>query len=46
MPIVYDYTASYTVNETGFGILTINSNNEILFSQYSTKRGFVDSMII
>jgi len=24
MPKLYDYTASYTVGETGFGVLTVN----------------------
>ena len=27
MPYVYDFTASYTVNQTGFGILTVNANS-------------------
>ena len=41
-----DYTASYTVNETGFGILTSNKNEEVKYSHYSTKQGWMDSMTI
>lgn len=46
MPTVYNYTASYTLNQTGFGILTINSNSQILYQHYSTEQGYVDSMVI
>ncbi len=42
----YNYTAVYTVNETGFGMLTVNTNNQIQYSHYSTLRGFIDSMVI
>ncbi len=45
MPTVYDYTASYTVNETGFGILTANQADKVSWAHFSTrKQGFVDSM--
>ena len=46
MSQVQNFTAAYTVNETGFGILTINSRDRIAFEQFSTKRGYVDSMVI
>ena len=46
MPVIYDFTASYTANETGFGILTANSNNEIKYQHYSTKSGLFDEMVI
>ena len=45
MPTVYDYTASYTVGETGFGVLTANQPDKISWAHYSTQRqSFVDSM--
>lgn len=46
MPSLKNYTAKYTVNETGFGILTINSNNQIGYQHYARKRGFFDSIVI
>jgi hypothetical protein len=46
MPVVYNFTASYTANQTGFGILTTNANNEIAFDHYSTKNGLFDSIVI
>lgn len=46
MPVVNNYTASYTVNETGYGILSTNSNNEVSFSHFSTKQGWMDNFII
>lgn len=46
MPYVYDFTASYTVNQTGFGVLTVNANSELKFEHYSTTAGKVDEMVI
>jgi hypothetical protein len=45
MATLYNYTAAYTVNQTGFGILTANKDNKISWAQYSTARQtYVDSM--
>ena len=46
MDFVFDYTASYTQNQTGFGILTVNSNQRIHYRHYSTVRGLTDEMTI
>lgn len=42
---IEDFTAAYTVNETGFGILSVDSF-EVVYSHYSTKRGLTDQMRI
>ena len=46
MPELNDYTASYTLNETGFGILTTNANSQVVYTHYSTRQGVTDSMVI
>lgn len=41
MPEKKEFTARYTVNETGFAVL--ESNNEyVSYSHFSTKQGFMD----
>lgn len=42
---IEDFTAAYTVNETGFGVLTVDSS-EVVYNHYSTKRGLTDKMRI
>ena len=46
MDFVFDFTASYTQNQTGFGIVTVNSNQQIHYRHYSTVRGLTDEMTI
>ena len=46
MPAIYDFTASYTANQTGFGVMTVNYNNQIKYEHFSTKEGLTDSMVI
>lgn len=40
-----DITVSYTVNETGFGLLEIDSERA-KYTHYSTKRGKTDQFVI
>lgn len=40
-----NYTASYTVNETGYGVLTTNSS-QVGYAHYSTVQGWMDSFVI
>lgn len=46
MDKVENFTVAYTLNETGFGVMTINYEQNIAYQHYSTKRGYVDSMVI
>ena len=43
---IYDFTAAYTVNETGFGVMTLNDPAKLTYMHLSTKRGYVDSMVL
>jgi hypothetical protein len=40
-----DYTARYTVNETGFAVIESNMHH-VTYSHFSTKQGFMDSFDI
>jgi hypothetical protein len=40
-----DYTAKYTVNETGFAVIESNEHH-VAYSHYSTKQGFMDQFEI
>lgn len=42
---VESFTASYTVNETGFGVFSIDQN-AVNYVHYSTKRGITDQISI
>jgi hypothetical protein len=43
--VIKPITASYTVNETGLGLLEVDSAR-VKYSHYSTKRGKVDEVVI
>lgn len=40
-----NYTAAYTVNETGYGVLSTNGR-QVQYSHYSTAQGWMDSFVI
>lgn len=40
-----EYTARYTVNETGFAVIK-STKNHVEYSHFSTKQGFMDSFQI
>ena len=44
MPQKMDYTAKYTVGETGFGVIKA-SKSQVSYSHFSTDRGYVDSIL-
>ena len=46
MQAIYDFTASYTANQTGFGVITVNFNSEIKYEHFSTTKGLTDTMSI
>jgi hypothetical protein len=47
LEVLNNYTASYTANQTGFGLVTSNVNNEVTYAHYSTtSQRFMDSMVI
>jgi hypothetical protein len=39
------YTAKYTVNETGFGVIE-STQHQVTYSHFSTKQGFMDAATI
>lgn len=39
------YTAAYTVNETGFGVIE-STQQQVTYSHYSTKQGYMDEIVI
>lgn len=43
--VIKPITASYTVNETGFGLLDIDET-QTTYSHFSTKRGLTDHVRI
>lgn len=45
MPEQKDYTAKYTVNETGFAVIE-STKESVSYSHFSTKQGFMDSIKI
>ena len=45
MPDQKDYTAKYTVNETGFAVIE-STKEYVSYSHFSTKQGFMDSIRI
>lgn len=44
MPQRMDYTARYTVGETGFGVIKA-SKSQVSYSHFSTDQGFMDSIL-
>lgn len=44
MPQKMDYTAKYTVGETGFGVIKA-SKSQVSYSHFSTDRGYMDSIL-
>jgi hypothetical protein len=45
MPDKKEYTARYTVNETGFAVLE-STQHHVTYSHFSTKQGFMDEATI
>jgi len=45
MPETKEYTARYTVNETGFAVLEA-TREYVTYSHFSTKQGFMDEVKI
>lgn len=42
---IESFTASYTINETGFGIMSVDDKT-VTYTHYSTSRGITDSISI
>jgi hypothetical protein len=43
--VIESFTASYTVNQTGFGIMSVDKKT-VTYTHYSTSRGITDSISI